>query len=138
MGRADQNEVKLRDRSVSRRHAVLVRTDTAWLIQDGGGPNGVLVNGRRIAEAQSLYEGDVIELGNSILRFAAGATTTAAPAVQSPEVIQEVGSAEAATIAPAGLEGREDEDRDWRWIAGGTSLAACAALLVWGALTFGG
>lgn len=61
--------MRIRDRSVSRRHArVEVRGGMA-LLTDLGSPNGVFVNGARIAGAVELSAGDILELGHSLLRY---------------------------------------------------------------------
>jgi pSer/pThr/pTyr-binding forkhead associated (FHA) protein len=41
----------------------------SWIVRDLGSTNGVKVNGRRIQRAQSLKQGDVIELGTSRATF---------------------------------------------------------------------
>lgn len=71
IGRHQDNDIRLTDRSVHRHHAVIERTsDEAFLIRDVSGKdgNGVRVNGRRTERAQ-LADGDVIELGRARLRF---------------------------------------------------------------------
>lgn len=62
------NDVCLADEKLSRRHAVIEFTPAGWQVRDLGSTNGVWVNGRRIAGAQLLRPGDVIELGSSRLR----------------------------------------------------------------------
>jgi hypothetical protein len=71
IGRHRDNDIRLADRSVHRRHAVIERTpDEAFLIVDVSGRNGggVRVNGRRTERVQ-LSDGDVIELGRARLKF---------------------------------------------------------------------
>jgi hypothetical protein len=70
IGRHRANDVRLSDRSVHRRHAVIERTpDEAFLLIDVSGKGGgVRVNGRRTERVQ-LADGDVIELGRARLRF---------------------------------------------------------------------
>ena len=41
----------------------------AWIVRDLGSTNGIKVNGNRVAQAQSLRPGDVIEIGLSRLTF---------------------------------------------------------------------
>src|ERR1051325_6872949 len=50
---------------VSRRHAEIRFTDGQYTIVDLKSFNGTLVNGQRITEIVSLFDGDQIELGNS-------------------------------------------------------------------------
>jgi hypothetical protein len=71
IGRHRDNDIRLADRSVRRRHAVIERTpDEAFLIVDVSGRNGggVRVNGQRTERVQ-LSDGDVIELGRARLKF---------------------------------------------------------------------
>jgi hypothetical protein len=71
IGRHRDNDIRLGDRSVHRRHAVIERTpDEAFLIIDvsGKGGGGVRVNGQRTERVQ-LADGDVIELGRAKLKF---------------------------------------------------------------------
>ncbi|HEX3144172.1 MAG TPA: FHA domain-containing protein [Pyrinomonadaceae bacterium] len=50
---------------VSRRHAEIRLSDGQYTITDLKSFNGTLVNGQRITETVSLFDGDQIELGNS-------------------------------------------------------------------------
>ena len=69
IGRHEDNDIRLSDRSVHRYHAVIERTpDETFVIRDVSGKDGVRVNGERTARAQ-LADGDVIELGRAKLRF---------------------------------------------------------------------
>lgn len=73
LGRDDDNDICLPDKTVHRYHAAIHRTDDAqYLITDlsSSKGNGVLVNGLRVAEAL-LNDGDTIDLGQTKLRFAA-------------------------------------------------------------------
>jgi hypothetical protein len=71
IGRHRDNDIRLADRSVQRRHAVIERTpDEAFVIVDVSGKvgGGVCVNGQRTERVQ-LADGDVIELGRARLKF---------------------------------------------------------------------
>ena len=71
LGRDDDNDICLPDKTVHRYHAAVHRTEDAeYLITDlsSAGGNGVLVNGRRTAEAQ-LKDGDTIDLGQTRIKF---------------------------------------------------------------------
>jgi hypothetical protein len=71
IGRHEENDVRLRDKTVHRYHALVHHTnDGEFIIKDlsGTGGNGVYVNGRRIGERQ-LAPGDLVELGAVKLRF---------------------------------------------------------------------
>lgn len=71
IGRHEDNDVRLTDKSVHRHHAVIERMpDEAFVIRDMSGEdgNGMRVNGRRLPQAR-LADGDMIELGRAKLRF---------------------------------------------------------------------
>lgn len=73
IGREQDNDVCLEDMTVHRYHAAIHRTEDAeFVITDlsSSGGNGVMVNGRAVAEAR-LAHGDTIELGNARLTFSA-------------------------------------------------------------------
>lgn len=73
IGRETDNDVCISDTTVHRYHAAIHRTEDAeFVITDlsSAGGNGVLVNGRAVAEAR-LANGDMIDLGNARLKFSA-------------------------------------------------------------------
>lgn len=72
IGRTDDNDIVIRDGSVSRVHARLSVERDGWRIQDAGSSNGVVVNGARIQTAL-LQPGDVVELGRAVLTYHQGA-----------------------------------------------------------------
>ncbi|MFH1604599.1 MAG: sigma 54-interacting transcriptional regulator, partial [Pseudomonadota bacterium] len=72
IGRDPSNVIQVPSETVSRSHAVLNRSvgeqGESWEIQDLRSKNGVLVNGRRIAQA-TLNSGDEIRLGETAWTF---------------------------------------------------------------------
>lgn len=69
IGRGADNDLALRNDSISRHHAEIHRArDGTFSITDLGAGNGVLVNGRKVERATLEHE-DVIELGEVRLRF---------------------------------------------------------------------
>jgi hypothetical protein len=73
IGRETDNDICLADTTVHRYHAAIHRTEDAeFVITDlsSAGGNGVVVNGRAVAEAR-LAHGDLIELGNARIMFSA-------------------------------------------------------------------
>lgn len=79
IGREIDNDICLEDTTVHRYHAAIHRTEDAeFVITDlsSSNGNGVVVNGRAVAEAR-LTSGDLIELGNARLKFSAGPMGTA-------------------------------------------------------------
>jgi hypothetical protein len=66
LGRSRECDVVLDDRSVSRRHAELVRHGDAFLLRDLDSTNGSAVNGKRIRES-AVQPGDDITIGTVAL-----------------------------------------------------------------------
>lgn len=70
IGRADDAAIRIRDRAVSRQQALLVREGRDYVIRHiGSAMNAAYVNGNRLKKAVKLASGDVIELGQTMLRF---------------------------------------------------------------------
>src|SRR5262245_40949311 len=61
-------ELTLPDAWTSSRHAGLVRSGSAWHVEDRGSRNGVRVNGQLTGSAR-LNDGDLIEVGHTLLYF---------------------------------------------------------------------
>ena len=69
IGRLSDNDLVLRDASVSRHHAEIRRhRDGSFEVLDLDSMNGVLVNGRRVKES-ALADGDWLEIGDVGLTF---------------------------------------------------------------------
>lgn len=70
LGRAPNNDVVIENDKVSRLHALIHRQDDAefWVV-DLGSRNGTYINGRRIALATRLSDGDVVMLGEAEYAF---------------------------------------------------------------------
>jgi pSer/pThr/pTyr-binding forkhead associated (FHA) protein len=81
LGRATTNPVVLRDPKVSRSHARIEEEGDGFAIADLGSANGTYVNGARV-ERTRLNPGDVIKLGDSLLRF------EIAPPRSEPDILQ--------------------------------------------------
>jgi hypothetical protein len=69
IGRSRRCDFVVRDPSVSRRHALLIRGQDGWTLYDLGSTNGTRINGWRVERA-TLRPGDELELGGSRFRFA--------------------------------------------------------------------
>jgi DNA-binding NtrC family response regulator/pSer/pThr/pTyr-binding forkhead associated (FHA) protein len=67
VGRDTEADLRLRDDSISRRHARLVLNGGEIRIVDLDSANGTLVNGRRVEGAHPLVSGDVATLGSVAL-----------------------------------------------------------------------
>ncbi|HET9931936.1 MAG TPA: FHA domain-containing protein [Polyangiaceae bacterium] len=64
LGRAEENAIRLTERNISRLHAQLERKNEHWALRDLSSYNGCYVNGQRVAGAQELNHGDVIQVGD--------------------------------------------------------------------------
>ena len=70
IGRSPDCDIFLDDVTVSRKHAVLVRADSGFVIEDEGSLNGTFVNRRRI-DSSPLADGDEVQIGKYRLTFLA-------------------------------------------------------------------
>jgi pSer/pThr/pTyr-binding forkhead associated (FHA) protein len=68
LGRSMSAEVEIDDRTVSRRHALIVLRDGHALLLNDGSLNGTFLNGERVDHAV-LTDGDEIALGAARLRY---------------------------------------------------------------------
>jgi pSer/pThr/pTyr-binding forkhead associated (FHA) protein len=68
IGRSPDCEIFLDDVTVSRKHAVLVRRNGAFFVEDLGSLNGTFLNRRRI-ESVELEDGDELQIGKYRLTF---------------------------------------------------------------------
>ncbi|HXN81815.1 MAG TPA: FHA domain-containing protein, partial [Myxococcales bacterium] len=71
IGRDSGNDVVVPQSGVSRRHAGIRREGRGWILSDRGSANGTELNGRALAEAEPLRDGDLIGLGPVVLCFRA-------------------------------------------------------------------
>ena len=64
IGRAEEADLRINERSVSRHHAVVTREelDLGWFVEDLGSHNGTFVNGVRV-EREEIKPGDEIRFG---------------------------------------------------------------------------
>jgi len=95
IGRTSDNVIVLKDRGVSRRHAVIREEGGVYTLEDLNSSNGTRLNGRRITMLEVLQDGDRIGIGEAVLLF----------------VWPEGKSSEGETTIP-GLLGRKREERE--------------------------
>ncbi len=70
IGRAEECDVGLfGDPSVERAHARILRHENRYILADGGGPAGTFLNDQRITRPTPLRSGDLIRVGQNLLRF---------------------------------------------------------------------
>lgn len=156
LGRGSEAGFRLRDRAVSRLHARIHPGEGGlFTLEDLGSPNGVFLNGQRVTGRAPLADGDVIELGRSLLRFQAPVeepppppappppSEPAADAPQAPGDAEPATTTEAAAQAPAGEAAPNPQpplkkSRGEWWLIGLAALAALAGLVVTYALAGSG
>ncbi|MEJ7728175.1 MAG: FHA domain-containing protein [Polyangiaceae bacterium] len=73
VGRVQGNDLMLPKGNVSKRHARLLYRDGRFIVTDLKSTNGTYVNGRKIAQATIVREGDKIYIGDFVLRIEAAA-----------------------------------------------------------------
>ena len=101
VGRAQENTVRLTERNISRRHALLKKNGAGWTLEDQSSYNGCYVNGARVCDLQPLEHGDLVQLGDYRLRItddaAADVTDDRIPTQRPPRTLPdaEVPAAEA-------------------------------------------
>jgi len=75
VGRVQGNDLMLPKGNVSKRHARLLFRDGRFIVTDLKSTNGTYVNGRKIAQATIVREGDKIYIGDFVLRIEAAPGT---------------------------------------------------------------
>lgn len=68
IGRHTDNDIQLLDPEVSKAHLIIEQTGDGFFMTDLGSANGTVVNGTVISSCR-LSDGDVLQVGNSTLRF---------------------------------------------------------------------
>ncbi len=66
IGRADGNDIVLKDRTISRTHCKIVRNNDSYRIIDLGSNNGISVNRENVHDC-ALHSGDIVRIG--VLEF---------------------------------------------------------------------
>src|SRR4051812_25606435 len=69
LGRADSNNLPIKDDAVSRVHASVERIAGQYVLRDLGSSNGTLVNGERIIADRALHPDDEITVGHTRIVF---------------------------------------------------------------------
>src|SRR3954470_11333106 len=76
VGRVQGNDLMLAKGNVSKRHARLLYRDGRFIVTDLKSTKGTYVNGRKIAQATLVREGDKIYIGDFVLRIELSNTGT--------------------------------------------------------------
>ena len=79
IGRVQGNDIVLPKGNVSKRHARIVLKDGKFIIVDLKSTNGTYVNGRKIAQATIVREGDKIYIGDFVLRLETNGASAGPP-----------------------------------------------------------
>src|SRR5689334_6091166 len=108
VGRVQGNDLMLPKGNVSKRHARLLFRDGRFIVTDLKSTNGTYVNGRKIAQATIVREGDKIYVGDFVLRVELPPATPSlsphrpAPPPPAPQASQSVGRPLASAAATRG------------------------------------
>ncbi len=86
IGRQEGNTIRLTERNVSRRHAKLLRSHEAIVIEDLDSYNGVRVNGSRIEGKTEIKEADRVQIGDYLIEVKAEQTALESAADQAETV----------------------------------------------------
>ena len=66
IGRHGENDIVLRDSSISRHHAFFIKEGENLIVTENGSKNGTIVNGLNVESAR-LENGDVIRIGDNLV-----------------------------------------------------------------------
>lgn len=101
IGRGDEAAIRIRDRAVSRAHVRLVKQAREYVLQlITSSMNGVYVNGLLLKKDTALKTGDVVEVGQTILRFDASERSPEERTVVEPVAVQPIAVPQVAQPAP--------------------------------------
>lgn len=122
IGRSGDAQVTLRDDSVSGMHCAVVRTGSRYTLRDLNSTNGTYLNEAPVTETP-LQDGDVIELGDTVITFEEG---------QGDEELAEAQLTRRVPVpgGPQAFGTRHDTRRTW------TVIMIIAVLVVVGALAW--
>src|SRR5215468_9076049 len=101
VGRVQGNDLMLPKGNVSKHHARLLYRDGRFIVTDLKSTNGTYVNGRKIAQATIVREGDKIYIGDFVLRLDSGSGTNEAPSQGEDESVRTLARNTGGGQAPA-------------------------------------
>jgi pilus assembly protein CpaF len=106
VGRVQGNDLMLPKGNVSKHHARLLFRDGRFIVTDLKSTNGTYVNGRKIAQATIVREGDKIYIGDFVLRLEANDAVAESPEVTGggEESIRTLARDPAAPLPPPALQ----------------------------------
>ena len=85
IGRSRSSDIRINDFTVSRDHAVLLRRNDGWFINDTGSKAGVFVNGQKTDGRWPVAVGDNISLGSTSLVLRRASDVGVQTAVREPK-----------------------------------------------------
>jgi|GEM_PF-5225412 len=71
-GRGEGNTIRLPERNISRKHAILTREGDEVYIEDLDSYNGIILNGNRIARRTHFFPGDILQIGDFTIELEIG------------------------------------------------------------------
>ena len=69
VGRHVHNLIVLNDQDVSRHHCIIDQSGSTFTVRDLASHNGTRINGRLLEEPVNLQDGDVIAVGQTMIKF---------------------------------------------------------------------
>jgi predicted component of type VI protein secretion system len=123
IGRGDECHLKPQSDAVSRKHCVIITTDTEVVVRDLNSRNGTFVNGERVGEESVLLSGDQLRVGP--LEFEMVIEQTAAKA-KRPKV-SDIKEAVARTAEGGTSSATSDLGEVTDWLANSTTPIGNAA-----------
>lgn len=72
IGRADENQVRLGEKNVSRKHGRILRASWGFVVEDFSTFAGIRVNGEKVKGKRQVKEGDLIQISEFDLQLEAG------------------------------------------------------------------
>jgi pSer/pThr/pTyr-binding forkhead associated (FHA) protein len=79
IGRDEKNDLGLfKDDSIDQQHAEVIKKNGRYRIEDRGSQSGTFVNKKKVTSTQVLEDGDVINIGQTMIVFSEGADHTCA------------------------------------------------------------
>ncbi len=84
VGRVQGNDLMLPKGNVSKHHARVLFRDSRFIVTDLKSTNGTYVNGRKIAQATPVREGDKVYIGDFVIRLEPGHVAEGAVAPHPP------------------------------------------------------
>lgn len=72
LGRGEDNDIRINDNSVSRRHAKIVCTPEGFYLSDLQSTNGSFIDDSQIKGPEKLRDGNHVRIGNCIYKFLTG------------------------------------------------------------------